>query len=471
MSKEEMYTEDLSFEERKEDFSPFIVQKEGKSFIKKFTDTFSNLFNCTKEETRTVYLNNRAASGKYTANRINNQKYNLLTFVPLVLLNQFKQFYNLFFLSICVAQLFPIIRIGLLVTYISPLVFILSITLFKEAVDDYKRYRRDNEINSEVYEKLDADGRFVNIKSASIQVGDIIKLEEKRRIPADMLLLRISDERGSLFIKTDQLDGETDWKLRKSIPKIQVITSMERLSQVNARVRVPAPNKDIYRFQGTFFIRENGLESLSALELENTLWANTVLANGHALGLVIYTGCDTKAQLNERDPRTKTGKVDNEISKMSFLLFILLMSAALGIMILHGFKKNWYIMLMKYILLLSNIIPIGLRVNLDLAKIWYSWCISSDSKIPGTIARNTTIPEELGRVQMLFSDKTGTLTQNNMKLKSFYVSDGRFDKKDEADIIHGILQEQFKVDTAPMFKPSASYRTQRGNLVMYGMRE
>jgi len=469
MSNEEIYTEDLSFEEKKEDFSPLIMQKENNSFIKQFSKHFFNFFGCAKEESRTVYLNNRRMSGNYTANRINNQKYNLITFVPLVLFNQFKQFYNLFFLLICVAQLFPILRIGLLITYISPLAFVLSITLFKEAIDDCKRYRRDNEINSEVYERLDTDGGFVNIKSASIKVGDIIKLEEKRRIPADMLLLRTSDERGSLFIKTDQLDGETDWKLRKSISKTQAVTSIDRLSQINARVRVPAPDKDIYRFQGTFFIRENGLESLGALELENTLWANTVLANGSALGLVIYTGRDTKAQLNERDPRTKTGKVDNEISSMSFLLFLLLIFIAMGIMILYGFRQNWYIMLMRYVLLLSNIIPISLRVNLDLAKIWYSWCISSDNKIPGTIVRNTTIPEELGRVQMLFSDKTGTLTQNNMKLKSFYINDSRFDKRDGVDVINAILQEQFKVDTAPMFRPSNSYRVQKGNFVIFGV--
>ena len=49
-------------------------------------------------------------------------------------------------------------------------------------------------------------------------------------------------------------------------------------------------------------------------------------------------------------------------------------------------------------LLLSSIIPISLRVNLDLAKLWYSWCITSDTGIPGAVARNSNIPEELGRI-------------------------------------------------------------------------
>lgn len=465
MSLEEMYTEDLSFEERKEDFAPLILPAKEKSILNQCVIDCSSICGCSKEKTRTVYLNDRAASGNFPPNRINNQKYNLLTFFPLVLFNQFKQFYNLFFLIICTCQMIPMLRVGLLATYVTPLSFVLAVTLIKEAIDDIKRYRRDNEINSEVYKRLDRSGAFVDTESKRIKVGDIIRLEEKRRIPADMILLRTSDERGSLFIKTDQLDGETDWKLRKSLLKTQTIPSIEKLSRVSARVQVPMPSRDIYKFQGTFFVRENGVESLGAVELENTLWANTVLANGTALGLVVYTGRETKAQLNERDPRTKTGKVDNEISFMAFLLFILMMVTAITIMLLRGFTQRWYVALMRYVLLLSYIIPVSLRVNLDLAKTWYSWCMSNDSNIPGTIARNTTIPEELGRVQLLFSDKTGTLTQNSMKVRAFCAGESRFDKKDGMEDVQEVLCEQFRLDSAPAFKSPSTYRSRRNNQV------
>lgn len=71
----------------------------------------------------------------------------------------------------------------------------------------------------------------------------------------------------------------------------------------------------------------------------------------------------------------------------------------------------------RFILLLCSIIPISLRVNLDMAKIYYSYCIFGDKAIEGTIPRNSTIPEELGRIQYLLTDKTGTLTKNEMTFK------------------------------------------------------
>jgi len=376
---------------------------------------------------RVIYFDYRGTPRKYPGNKINNKKYNFFTFIPVVLYNQFKQFYNLFFLLIMISQLFPVLRVGFLITYVAPLAFVLIITLIKEAIDDIKRWNRDKELNSEIYQKIGKDGQYISVAGGDLKVGDIVCLEEKKRIPADMILLHTSDERGNVFIKTDQLDGETDWKLRKSISKTQSLDTIQ-MRLLNACVRAEAPHKDIYRFLGTFFIQEEEVTTRIGLDLENTLWANTVLANGNALGLVIYTGRETKSQLNSREPKTKTGRIDNEMSFMSFLLFVLLIVISILMVIANGFKKGWYILLTRYVLLLSYIIPISLRVNLDLAKVWYSWNISTDNKIPGTIARNTTIPEELGRIQMLFSDKTGTLTQNEMKFKSLYIGDKRYDK-------------------------------------------
>jgi phospholipid-translocating ATPase len=88
-----------------------------------------------------------------------------------------------------------------------------------------------------------------------------------------------------------------------------------------------------------------------------------------------------------------------------------------SIVLLNGFHGEWLMFYFRVVLLLSSIIPISLRVNLDLAKMWYSYCINIDGQIPGTVARNSNIPEELGRIQFLITDKTGTLTQNDMVCK------------------------------------------------------
>ena len=90
---------------------------------------------------------------------------------------------------------------------------------------------------------------------------------------------------------------------------------------------------------------------------------------------------------------------------------------------LKGFEGPWYIYLFRFVLLFSYLIPISLRVNLDLGKIMYSWQIQNDKDIPGTVTRSTTIPEELGRIAYLLSDKTGTLTKNIMVFKKFHLGE------------------------------------------------
>jgi phospholipid-translocating ATPase len=90
---------------------------------------------------------------------------------------------------------------------------------------------------------------------------------------------------------------------------------------------------------------------------------------------------------------------------------------SLMIVAIDRFAGSWYFKFFRCVLLLCYIIPISMRINLDLAKLYYSYNINNDNAIPGAVARNSNIPEELGRIQFLLSDKTGTLTQNDMIFK------------------------------------------------------
>uniref|UniRef100_A0AC35FEQ3 P-type phospholipid transporter n=1 Tax=Panagrolaimus sp. PS1159 TaxID=55785 RepID=A0AC35FEQ3_9BILA len=314
-------------------------------------------------------------------------------------------------------------------TYWGPLAFVLTITLIKEAIDDAVRLWRDNEINNETYEKLTPRGSC-KVKSKDIKVGDLIVIHKDKRIPSDVVLLRTTEKAGTCFVRTDQLDGEKDWKLRVSIPPIQALSDNGQILNMDCEIYAEKPQKDIHAFIGTYKIVESDGKIIDgSLSVENVLWANTVLTSGTAIGLVIYTGYETRSVMNANLPETKVGLLDKEVNNLTKILFALVVLLSLVMVSLKRInvkvEKNdlWaYIFqvlkeMIRFILLFSYIIPISLRVNLDLAKISYSLLISRDKKIPKTIVRNSTIPEELGRISYLLSDKTGTLTNNVMKFK------------------------------------------------------
>jgi magnesium-transporting ATPase (P-type) len=139
------------------------------------------------------------------------------------------------------------------VTYIAPLAFVLLVTMGKEAYDDYKRNLRDREANSARYLILAShsssdDEHLSNFRlednlpptrpvpSSSIRVGDLVLLEKNQRVPADLVLLRTSDSSGTCFVRTDQLDGETDWKLRVAVPATQKLPSDQELLNLDAEI-------------------------------------------------------------------------------------------------------------------------------------------------------------------------------------------------------------------------------------------
>jgi phospholipid-translocating ATPase len=128
----------------------------------------------------------------------------------------------------------------------------------KEAYDDYKRHLRDLEANSARYLVLASHTSSRNdelshallednlpptrsIPSSSIRIGDLVLLEKNQRVPADLVLLRTSDSSGTCFIRTDQLDGETDWKLRVAVPATQKLHSDQELLNLDAEIYGASP--------------------------------------------------------------------------------------------------------------------------------------------------------------------------------------------------------------------------------------
>ena len=308
--------------------------------------------------------------------------------------------------------------------------------------------------------------------SKSLKVGDVVRLGKDQRVPADMIVLKslaadhapaptdsatdnsmsmlIDEENGGThqskmtevesaastgpsgeaFIRTDQLDGETDWKLRLSSPLTQNLHVGE---YTRLRIVAGKPDKKVNEFYGTVELQPKrqrqydpheseppSEESQSApLGIDNTIWANTVVASSCSLlAVVVYTGPQTRQALSTSPSRSKTGLLELEINALTKWLCVFTLSLSFILVALAGFReiegRVWYVNMMRFLILFSTIVPVGLRVNLDMGKSVYAWFIEHDESIKGTVVRTSTIPEDLGRIEYLLSDKTGTLTQNGM---------------------------------------------------------
>jgi phospholipid-translocating ATPase len=314
--------------------------------------------------------------------------------------------------------------------------------------------------------------------SRNLKVGDVVKMGKDQRVPADMVILKsYSNEStapttakfgalntnptlidgeanelldfgddstkpvtsaaagpsGEAFIRTDQLDGETDWKLRLTSPLTQNLDVGEftRLQVIAGK-----PDRKVNEFYGTIQLQPKrqrqydpheqetqanvSKENQSApLNIDNTVWANTVLASScSVLAVVVYTGPQTRQALSTSASRSKTGLLEYEINSLTKFLCVFTLSLSFILVALAGFReieeRQWYVNMMRFLILFSTIVPVGLRVNLDMGKSVYAWFIEHDQSIPGTVVRTSTIPEDLGRIEYLLSDKTGTLTQNGM---------------------------------------------------------
>lgn len=347
----------------------------------------------------------------YPSNGISNAKYNGFTFLPMILYEQFKFFFNLYFLIVALSQAVPQLRIGYLSSYIVPLAFVLIVTMSKEAMDDIQRRRRDKEQNDELYEVV---GKTFPVRSRDLKCGDLVRIHKDTRVPADLILLQSSEDTGEAFIKTDQLDGETDWKLRVAAPRTQDV-SFTNLEDV--RITVGPPTRHIHEFFG----RLDFVSGSNPLTIDNTMWANTVLASGSAIGCIIYTGSETRQAMNTSSSKAKTGLLELEINSLSKILCVCVFVLSVVLVAANGFGPKWYIDVMRFLILFSTIVPVSLRVNLDIGKSVYAHQIEHDPKAPGIIVRTSTIPEDLGRIEYLLSDKTGTLTQNDMQLKKLHL--------------------------------------------------
>ena len=440
------------------------------------TNCFYTVFPCLHRvdttSRRIVHFHNSILNVTSWSNKEENHKYSILFFIPVVLFNQFKQFGNFFYLLMTITQFFDVLKVGFLFTYLSPLCMVVGFSMIKELYDDIKRRMQDSKTNSTLVTVLQpnqggTDALRINKKSSDLEIGDIIVLTKDSRVPADIVVLKTYNESNDnqAFIRTDQLDGETDWKLRKA-PSATQEKSEKELVDLDGFIQYEPPSKLIYNFEGVIVYKNNNKENSKKepLNLENTMWASTVVASEKIIGIVIYTGKETRARMNSSTPKLKIGILDQELNMANVYLFVIMFFVSLLISALKGFNLSFILIFFRFIVLFCAIIPIALRVNLDVSKTWFSYVISKDELIPNTIARNSTIPEELGRISYIFSDKTGTLTKNEMIFKKIAMENEQFGEESFNDL-KDILSDECQSNDAPLLDVVDMQRNASINLV------
>ncbi|XP_058890478.1 phospholipid-transporting ATPase IF-like isoform X6 [Acipenser ruthenus] len=431
-----------------------------------------------QSETRTVYIANRFPEHdhyvpqKFADNRIISSKYTVWNFVPKNLFEQFRRIANFYFLIIFLVQLMIDTPTSPITSGL-PLFFVITVTAIKQGYEDWLRHKADNEVNgAPVY--VVRSGSLVQTKSKNIRVGDIVRVAKDETFPADLVLLSSDREGGTCHITTASLDGETNLKTHFAVPETAVAQSVSRLEALVAIIECQQPEADLYRFVGRITVTQQEEEIVRPLGAENLLLRGARLKNTKEIyGVAVYTGMEAKMALNYKCKSQKRSAVEKSMN--TFLLIylgILLFEAVLSTILKYAWQAEskwdepWYNQkteqernsskilrfisdFLAFLVLYNFIIPISLYVTVEMQKFLGSFFIGWDIDLyheetdQKAQVNTSDLNEELGQVEYVFTDKTGTLTENEMQFRECSINGIKYNE------INGKLVPEGTTDDYP----------------------
>ncbi|PAV88963.1 hypothetical protein WR25_22769 [Diploscapter pachys] len=377
-----------------------------------------NLAGKNKETERRLRANDREYNSqfKYADNYIKTSKYNLITFIPVNLFEQFSRIANFYFLCLLILQ---------------------------------QRHVSDRKVNGRKSYVVKG-GHLKEEEWSNVRVGDTIRMVSNQFVAADLLLLSTSEPHGICYIETMELDGETNLKTRGAlVDTAEMGDDLDAISNFNGEVACEPPNNKLDKFQGK--LQWQGKEL--PITNENILLRGCILKNTRwCYGVVIFAGKDTKLMMNSGKTKLKRTSLDRFLNILILGIVLFLVAMCLICTILCGVWEwttgrhftiylPWdsaipnaqnqgseqvafisFLSFFSYVILLNTLVPISLYVSVEIIRLIHSlWinydekmCYSDGEKVVPAKAHTTTLNEELGQVQYIFSDKTGTLTRNIM---------------------------------------------------------